>query len=208
MIEQNAVAANRVQVPVRPCTGRGRIVAAALLAGVVLGVAIAVVAGAALGGGAMVPLALVGGLVLGAGATAIAGWTLMPGLMITKKPSTMGFDETVAALEKAVTDAGWSLKPTEDMNEQLEAHGFGCPHRVKAVRLCKAGYAKEVLTSDPYVATMMPCSFAVYEQNGEVYVATTNKGLMGKMFGGKIAEVMGGAVAADEDAMLNSVTDQ
>jgi hypothetical protein len=49
----------------------------------------------------------------------------------------------------------------------------------------------------------MPCSIGVYEgDDGRVYVAKMNTGLMGKMFGGNVAQVMGGAVAEDEAKIL------
>jgi len=38
-----------------------------------------------------------------------------------------------------------------------------------------------------------------------VYLSKMNTGLMGTMFGGTVAEVMGGPVAADEKAILASV---
>lgn len=54
-----------------------------------------------------------------------------------------------------------------------------------------------------YVSVMMPCSIAVYQKNdGKTYVSTMNNGLMGKMFGGVVAEVMGGPVAANEEKFM------
>ena len=54
--------------------------------------------------------------------------------------------------------------------------------------------------------TLMPCAIAVYEgDDGAVYVSGMNMGLMGKMFGGNIAEVMGGSVADDERKILSAV---
>ena len=52
----------------------------------------------------------------------------------------------------------------------------------------------------------MPCAISVWEgANGEVHVSKMNTGLMGKLFGGNIARIMGGRVAKDEKAILAPV---
>jgi hypothetical protein len=52
----------------------------------------------------------------------------------------------------------------------------------------------------------MPCAWGVYEgDDGRVYITGMNMGLMGKMFGGNIAKVMGGSVSKDEARMLARV---
>ncbi len=49
-----------------------------------------------------------------------------------------------------------------------------------------------------FVTVMMPCSISVYEKSdGNVYVSTMNAALMGRMFGGTVAKVMSGPVAAE-----------
>jgi len=64
------------------------------------------------------------------------------------------------------------------------------------VELCKAEYAKDVLSTNPEVSTLIPCAWGVYEgDDGNSYITGMNMGLMGKMFGGNIARVMGASVA-------------
>ena len=41
--------------------------------------------------------------------------------------------------------------------------------------------------------------------DGKVYISGMNTGLMGKMFGGKIAEVMGTKVSQDEEKILKGI---
>ena len=50
---------------------------------------------------------------------------------------------------------------------------------------------------------MMPCTISVYQKSdGYVYVGTMNARLLGTMFGGKVAEVMGGTVAAQQKKFI------
>jgi len=146
------------------------------------------------------------GLVLGILLAAVAVWLLMPGMMIVSKESSLSFDETVSAIEKAITDQGWISSGTTDMQLSLAKHGNEFPYQVKIIKLCHPQYAKDVLTTDRYVACLMPCSIAVWEgDDGKVYISKMNTGLMGKMFGGNIATVMGERVARDEQAILAGV---
>jgi len=149
-----------------------------------------------------------GGLAVGFVLCGVIVVTAMPSMMIVTAESTLGFDETVAALEKRIPEHGWVIpgeKPI-DMNKSMAKHGVTFEPRVKLVKLCKAEYAKSVLTTDRHVSTMMPCTFSVWEDDdGKVYLSKMNMGLMAKMFGGNIAKVMGEKVAQDEEEMLQGL---
>jgi uncharacterized protein (DUF302 family) len=52
----------------------------------------------------------------------------------------------------------------------------------------------------------LPCKVAVYEEDdGSVKLARMNIGLMAKVFGGKVGEIMGGRVAREEHDILRKV---
>ena len=148
------------------------------------------------------------GLVVGFVLCGVIVFTAMPSLMIVTRESALGFDETVAALEKRIPEHGWVIsggKPV-DMNKSMAKHGVTFEPRVKLVKLCKPEYAKSVLTTDRHVSTMMPCTFSVWEgDDGKVYLSKMNMALMAKMFGGNIAKVMGEKVAWDEEEMLQGL---
>jgi uncharacterized protein (DUF302 family) len=140
-----------------------------------------------------------GGMVL----TVLLVWFLMPRLMIVTKASTLGFDETVAAIEKAIPEHGWASPGTMDMNKALAKNGIELRPRVQLIKLCHAEHAKNVLMTDRYIAAIMPCTLAIWEDDdGVVYISKMNMGLMAKMFGGNIGKVMGGDVAKDEASIL------
>ena len=132
----------------------------------------------------------------------------MPSMMIVTKECKLGFDETVAALEKRIPEHGWVIsggKPI-DMNKSMATHGVEFKPRVKLVKLCNAEYAKSVLATDRYVSCLMPCTMAVWESDGgKVYLSEMNMSLMAKMFGGNIAKVMGGKVVHDEEKILEGL---
>jgi uncharacterized protein (DUF302 family) len=149
------------------------------------------------------------GLVIGFLLCGLVMFKAMPSLMIVTRESKLGFDETVAALEKRIPEHGWTVSGGKaiDMNKAMAEHGgVTFKPRVKLVKLCKADYAKSVLTTDRHVSCMMPCSMAVWEgDDGKVYLSELNMALMAKMFGGNVAQIMGGKVVHDEEKMLEGL---
>ncbi len=138
----------------------------------------------------------------------IVVFTAMPSLMVVTRESKLGFDETVAALEKRIPEHGWVISGGQpiDMNKSMAKHGVTFKPRVKLAKLCNAEYAKSVLTTDRHISCMMPCSMAVWEgDDGKVYLSEMNMALMAKMFGGNVAKVMGEKVVHDEEEMLQGL---
>ena len=131
---------------------------------------------------------------------------VLPSMMIEVDPSYSGFDATVEMLEKRIKQNGWAVQSVIDLNASLEKHGQFLKPRVKLINLCHPEYARDVLTTDRYISTMMPCTFGVYEgDDGRVYLSKINMDLMAKLFGGNIAKVMGEKVAADEKKILEGL---
>ena len=53
----------------------------------------------------------------------------------------------------------------------------------------------------------MPCTISVYEKgDGETYAPSTNAPLLGRAFGGVVAEVMGGLVAGAQERFVAAAT--
>ncbi len=137
-----------------------------------------------------------------------AGWiiALMRARMIEVHKSLHGFDETVSRLERAVIGAGWLLSDSKRMNDTFEKKEVFFKPKVHLIKLCEPHHATEVLKDNRRVACLMPCTFAVYEDDdGAVFISRTNTRLMGRVFGGSIARVMGGEVAKAEQEMLKTV---
>ena len=137
------------------------------------------------------------GVVIGFLLMGIIVWIAMPPMMINVHKSQYSFDETVAAVEKAVTaQEGWKVVKVFDIQKNIIGAGYQDMTKVKIVALCNPHYANRILSNDKdkIVTTMMPLAIGVYEtKDGSIYMSEMNVGLMGMMFGGTIAEVMGDA---------------
>jgi uncharacterized protein (DUF302 family) len=148
-----------------------------------------------------------GGIAVGIIVAALLIVQIMPSTMLSIHQSRYdSIEDTVAALQETIKKHGWSSPGIRNMNKTMAKHGIPSQRQVRLAELCKAKYANEVLKTNPEVATLMPCAWGVYKgDDGKVYITGMNMGLMGKMFGGKIAEIMGGFVAREEHAMLAEV---
>ncbi len=151
---------------------------------------------------------MIGSLLIGVVLVGVVVWLSMPKLMFRTCRSRFGFEETIKSLEQSIVNHGWAHKSTWMIHEDLRKKGVAADFRIANLALCKALYASEILSvqSNRFIACLMPCAFSVWEaRDGQVYVSKMNTTLMGKMFGGVIAKVMGQHVGKEEDAILSVV---
>jgi uncharacterized protein (DUF302 family) len=145
-------------------------------------------------------ITLIAGIIIGGLLAGVAMVSVMPKMMLHEKESPLGYQETIAHLENVITNSGWIISRKIDMQKSIAQYGKTVPP-LTIIKICQADYADKILNTDEamYVSVMMPCSISVYQKSdGNTYVSTMNTGLMGKLFGGVVAKVMGGPVAADE----------
>lgn len=133
-------------------------------------------------------------------------WFAMPSVMLVKHKSNRNYDDTVAALGEALKNKqDWRVLTVNDY--QKSTAKFGALERVSSINVCNPRYASKILAEDKNrgVTAFMPLAIGVYEDKaGQVYISQLNVGLLGKMFGGTIADVMGTA-GADLNEVVASV---
>lgn len=148
-------------------------------------------------------ICLIAGMVL----MGLIGWFTMPLLMLGKLRSKLTYDETISALDETFKKKqDWKVLVVNDYQKSTEA--FVTLQRVGSINICNPHYASKILADDKNrgITAFMPLGLGVYEdRKGQVFVSKLNIGLLGKMFGGTISEVMGTA-AKDISEAVNSVT--
>ena len=141
------------------------------------------------------------GFVAGMAVTAGGMWLVMPKMMIHEHESPLGYEETIAKIKSNIDGTKWEISSVGILDKKLKKKYDKTIPATTLINFCHPEYATAVLNDADAqkISIMMPCTIAVYKKpNGKTYVSTMNMTLMGKMFGGKIAEVMGGAVADEE----------
>lgn len=146
------------------------------------------------------------GLILGAVFMAMIIWNSMPNMMLMDFESKHDFDTTADMLEENIYENGWEVVNTLDIQDRLQGGGHEFL-RMKIIELCHVEHSYTIfqVEENKRVAGIMPCRFAVYElYDGRVMISKMNIGLLSKMFGGLIQQVMG-QVASEEKLMLEGI---
>lgn len=146
-------------------------------------------------------LKLLGGFVAGVLAVAVLAYVFMGSLMFREIESPFGVEETVARIQQNIQNVGngWALSGLRNPGKAVESSG-GNVLPVMMVEACSTKYSAPILKDDSvrFLSILMPCKVAVYKKNdGKTYIGMMNAGLMGKMFGPMVGEVMG-KVAEDQ----------
>jgi len=140
-------------------------------------------------------LLAIGGVFVGMILMGLIVWFAMPALMLIKHRSNRSYQDAVAILGEALQKKqDWRTVKINDYQESTSA--FGIMERVCSVNVCNPRYASQILKDDANrgVTAFMPLAIGVYEdKKGQVFVSQLNVRLLGMMFGGTIAEVMGKA---------------
>ncbi len=148
---------------------------------------------------------LIAGLIVGVALTAALAWNMASSLMFREVPSPFGLEETVARIQRNIQNAGngWALSGLRDPAKAVQNDG-GNVLPVLMIEACSTRYSKPILKEDSvrFLSILMPCKITVYKKNdGKIYIGLMNAGLMGKMFGPLVGDVMG-RVAEDQKKFI------
>ena len=146
-------------------------------------------------------LKVIGGFIAGLAFIGIMAYNFMSSMMFWEIPSPFGVEETAARIQQNIQNAGngWALAGLRNPAKAVEADG-GNALPVIMVEACSTKYSGPILREDKvrFLSILMPCKISIYKKNdGKTYIAGMNAGLMGKMFGPLVGEVMG-HVAVDQ----------
>jgi len=136
----------------------------------------------------------------------IAAFSFGPSMMIHEHLSPMGLDDTVNKIVENAKAEGWVVAGVKPLDKAIEKKGGKPVLAVRLIDLCEPHHASKILSVDDarFVSVMMPCTISVYEkEDGNIYIAHMNAGLMGKVFGGVIAEVMSGPVTEQQNRFVD-----
>jgi len=126
-------------------------------------------------------------------------------LMLTEMKSPYDYQKTVEMIQDRINhQPGWHLVEVTDENKEVTEHGGKPIGKFTIIKFCNGFYASQMLGADDRkrMGAMLPKSFAVYEKSdGQVYVATANGAIMGKLFGGETERIIEKVNLEVEDIM-------
>lgn len=117
--------------------------------------------------------------------------------------TTRTFDESVAAVERSLSEHGFRVQFVHDVQATLAEKGFA-RDPLTIIETCNAKHAHAVLRADPKIALMLPCPVVVYEQDGRRYISTLKPSVIGEFY--PHADI--GDAAAEVERVLTAVIDE
>lgn len=148
------------------------------------------------------------GILFGGVAVLFGAGLLAPAMMLREQVSPLPLEETVKRITEAAEKKQWVVSSVSELEKSVKKHGGAEVLPVRLINLCQAHHASRILSDDQarIASVLMPCTISVYaKSDGKVYIGSMNAGLMAKLFGGTIGEVMGGAVAAEQQSFIEAV---
>lgn len=122
----------------------------------------------------------------------VTKYGLMKKMMFTASKSKLNFEETVSSIRESAVRHGWEIPSIHDLQREYQAAGHNDMTRMKIIYFCNPHGGYRILKDDhnKSMSVMMPMGVSVYETNdGQVYIAGLNLGLMSTMFEGTIKEI-------------------
>lgn len=115
-------------------------------------------------------------------------------MMLKEIKSPYDYEKTIETIVNRVNAMPeWHVITVYDMNKEVLEHGGRPIGKYSIIKYCSGKYASEMLMADDRktMGAMMPKAFAVYEKSdGQVYLATANGAVMGKLFGGETETII------------------
>ena len=132
----------------------------------------------------------------------IVAWNMAGDMMLREVPSPYSVEETAARIQQniqSLSGNGWALSGLRNPAAAVAASGTNVPP-VLLIEACSTKYSGPILKEggSRILSILMPCTITVYKKDdGKTYIGLMNSGLMGRMFGPLVGEIMG-EVAKDQ----------
>jgi len=146
------------------------------------------------------------GFVAGIFLVGVVAYSIAGDFMLNEYESPFGVEETAARIQgniQRLENRGWKLSALRNPARAVQVSGSNVLP-VLLVEACSTAYSAPLLKEDEtrILSILMPCTITVYKKNdGKTYIGIMNSGLMGKLFGAKVAAVMG-EVAKDQQEFI------
>ncbi len=112
-------------------------------------------------------------------------------------------DEISERLEAAIQAHKFGVISIVDMNAKLKSKGVAFEPRCLIYEVCNPHRAKEVLESKLEISVALPCRISLYEENGEIKLATLRPTQVLGMFGDAGLLPVAESVEADIISMMD-----
>ena len=108
--------------------------------------------------------------------------------MLYTTQSTRTIDEVGKRLEEAAKKRQFGVLTVHNLKETMKKKGVDFQKECRIYEVCNPHQAKKILEADTAISTALPCRISVYEDQGQVKIATIKPTAQLGMFGRKELE--------------------
>jgi len=105
-------------------------------------------------------------------------------------------------LQKAIASRSFGVVAVHDLQKTMVSKGVPFDHSCRLYEVCNPHQAKRVLESKMEISTALPCRISVYEDGGQIKLATIRPTAMLQMFGDAELQIVAQEV---EQVMVDSM---
>jgi len=102
--------------------------------------------------------------------------------------STKTIDEVGRRLEEAAKKRQFGVLTVHNLKETMKKKGVDFEKECRIYEVCNPHQAKKILEADTEISTALPCRISIYEDQGQVKIATIKPTAQLGMFGRKDLE--------------------
>jgi len=99
-------------------------------------------------------------------------------MFTVKVESELNIDQIASQVEAACVKHNFALLQSYNYHQIVETKGFPINRKAWVYNICQAKTASMMLTSNPEFSIFMPCTLALYEDQGKTVISTMNMGIM------------------------------
>ncbi len=119
-----------------------------------------------------------------------------------KKELNMSFEDAVAHVEKIIQEEGFSHMLTKSIDQIFKKKlEIDYDYKITIILACGPEFAKGALDVTWKMGMLFPCSFAVYEKDGMVFVAHISIMKIGKELFTDVSDKMGPVIKMTGEAV-------
>jgi uncharacterized protein (DUF302 family) len=126
--------------------------------------------------------------------------------MFDLRPSRLGFDETVNAVQTLAGKHGWKVGEVEDMGAKLQQAGHQDAKRMKVIPTCPPQANERVAKAGNGKAPPLSCRVTVFEgKDGKTMLMRMNTANMAKMVPDPALAKVLAEIGAEEEAVFKDI---
>ena len=91
--------------------------------------------------------------------------------MIYVEKTEKKVDDVVLIMQEKISEYKFGILHIHNVKETLTSKGIDFKEECRILDVCNPNIAKDVLSNDMSLSSMMPCKISVYEKEGETFIA-------------------------------------